>query len=290
MMSEFLKVVILSFVEGITEFLPVSSTGHLILVNEFVKLEPEAFSNAFNVIIQLGAIFAVISQYFYKLNPWDLGKISFNKDMAGYERMTSKEKISFRLKNFHKPTMRLWIKVVIGFLPAMVLGLIFDDIIDKYLFSPKVVAGALIFWGIVIIIIEKRKNRKVLAKNLGDLSPSQALKIGFFQCLAMIPGTSRSAATIIGGLTAGTSRTVAAEFSFFLAIPTMLGATTLKIIKLGTSFSQSQWLLIFLGAILSYLVAAVVIKTFMKYIKSHDFVVFGIYRIIVGILVFIFIH
>lgn len=289
-MSEIIKVIILSFVEGITEFLPVSSTGHLILVNEFVKLEPEAFSNAFNIIIQLGAICAVIRQYFYKLNPWDLGKISFNTDMKDYEHLTFSKKVKFRFKNYHKPTMRLWIKVVLGFLPAMVLGLLFDDLIDKYLFSPKVVATALIFWGIVIILIEKRKDKKLTAEKLGDLTPIQAVKIGFFQCLAMIPGTSRSAATIIGGLMTGASRTVAAEFSFFLAIPTMLGATVLKIFKLGTSFSQSQWLLILLGSILSYLVAEFVIKTFMNFIKSHDFVAFGVYRIIVGILVFIFIH
>lgn len=289
-MSDIIKVIILSFVEGLTEFLPVSSTGHLILVNEFIKLEPEAFANAFNVIIQLGAIFAVIRQYFYKLNPWDLGKISFNTDMGDYERLSKKERAKFRLKNYHKPTMRLWIKVILGFLPAMVLGFLFDDLIDAYLFSPKVVATALIFWGIVIILIEKRKNKKVTAKSLGDLTPAQAVKIGFFQCLAMIPGTSRSAATIIGGLTTGASRTVAAEFSFFLAIPTMLGATVLKIFKLGTSFTSYQWFLILLGSVLSYLVAEVVIKTFMKFIKSHDFVVFGIYRIIIGILVFIFIH
>lgn len=289
-MSDFIKVIILSIVEGVTEFLPVSSTGHLILVNEFVKLEPEVFSNAFNVIIQLGAIFAVIRQYFYKLNPIDLGKISYNQDMKDYERLGLGKKLSFRIKNFHKPTVRLWIKVIIGFLPAMVLGLIFDDLIDKYLFSPKVVASALIFWGIVIIILEKRKIKDVKADTLGKLTPLQAVKIGFFQCLAMIPGTSRSAATIIGGLLSGASRTVAAEFSFFLAIPTMLGATTLKILKLGTAFTGQEWFLIIVGSVLSYIIAEIVIKTFMRFIKNNSFVAFGIYRIIIGILVFIFIH
>lgn len=289
-MSDIIKVVILSIVEGFTEFLPVSSTGHLILVNEFLRLEPESFSNAFNIIIQLGAICAVIRQYFYKLNPIDLGKISFNTDMGDYEFRSFSEKLKFRINHFHRPTMRLWIKVIIGFLPAMVLGLLFDDLIDKYLFSPTVVAVSLIFWGIVIIFIEKNKSIKTNTKKLGDLSPIQAVKIGFFQCLAMIPGTSRSAATIIGGRLTGASRTVAAEFSFFLAIPTMMGATVLKIIKMGTGFSTYQWGLIFLGAVLSYLVAEVVIKTFMKFIKNNSFTVFGIYRIILGIIVLGYIY
>ncbi len=289
-MSDIIKVIILSFVEGFTEFLPVSSTGHLILVNEFVSLEPEAFSNAFNVIIQLGAICAVIRQYFYKLNPIDLGKISFNTDMGDYEFLSFKDKLKFRINNFHKPTMRLWIKVLIGFLPAMVLGFLFDDLIDKYLFSPTVVAAALIFWGIVIIYIEKFKVVDVKTDSLGEITPIQAVKIGFFQCLAMIPGTSRSAATIIGGRLTGTSRVVAAEYSFFLAIPTMLGATALKILKMGANFTQSQWGLILLGAFLSYLVAEVVIRTFMKFIKNNSFTVFGIYRIIIGIVVFLYIY
>lgn len=289
-MSEILKVIILSIVEGVTEFLPVSSTGHLILVNEFVKLEPESFSNAFNVIIQLGAICAVVRQYFYKLNPIDFGKISYNTDMTGYEKLGILDKLKFRIKNFHKPTLRLWIKVIFGFLPAMVLGLLFDDIIDKYLFSPKVVASTLIFWGIVIILIEQKKLTNTKANTLGDLTVSQAIKIGFFQCLAMIPGTSRSAATIIGGLLSGTSRIVAAEFSFFLAIPTMLGATTLKILKLGANFTSTQWGLILLGSVLSYIVAEIVIKSFMKFIKNNSFTIFGIYRILIGIIVFLYIH
>ena len=289
-MNNIIRVIILSIVEGFTEFLPVSSTGHLILVNEFVRLEPESFSNAFNVIIQLGAICAVIRQYFHKLNPIDLGKISFNTDMKDYEFKSFGDKLKFRLDNFHKPTVRLWIKVVIGFLPAMVLGLLFDDIIDKYLFSPTVVAVSLIFWGIVIILIEKNKKIIPTTTKLGKLTPIQALKIGFFQCMAMIPGTSRSAATIIGGLLTGASRTVAAEFSFFLAIPTMLGATVLKVLKLGTGFTTYQWGLIFLGAFLSYLVAEVVIKTFMRFIKNNSFTVFGIYRIIIGIVVLGYIY
>lgn len=287
-MSDVLKVIILSIVEGMTEFLPVSSTGHLILVNEFVNLEPASFANAFNVIIQLGAILAVVKQYFYKLNPIDLGKISYNTDMGDYERLSFSEKFKFRINHAHKPTLRLWIKVIVGFIPAMILGFLFDDLIDKYLFSPEVVATMLILFGIIIIVIEKKvKNFKV--EKLGDLGVSQAFKIGFFQCLAMIPGTSRSASTIIGGMVTGANRTVSAEFSFFLAIPTMLGATFLKIIKMGGGFSMYQWMLILLGSVLSFIVADVVIKTFMKYIKNNSFAVFGYYRIVLGIIVFIYI-
>ncbi len=290
MIHDIIRVIILSIVEGFTEFLPVSSTGHLILVNEFVKLNPESFSNAFNVIIQLGAIFAVIKQYFYKLNPLDLGKISYMTDMGSYEFLTTKEKIKFRMEHFHRPTLRLWVKVVIGFIPAMILGLLFDDIIDKYLFRPEVVAGALIFWGIVIIALEKMGKSDFKVNSISELTPIQALKIGFFQCLAMIPGTSRSAATIIGGMATGANRTVSAEFSFFLAIPTMLGATVLKILKLGGGFTVSQWGLILLGSILAFLSADAVINSFMKYIKNNSFTVFGIYRIILGIGVFLYIY
>lgn len=287
-MINIIKVIILSIVEGVTEFLPVSSTGHLILVNEFVQLEPAKFANAFNVIIQLGAILAVVKQYFYKLNPLDICKISYDTDMGDYEFLKPMEKFKFRLNHAHKPTLRLWIKVIVGFIPAMVLGFLFDDIIDEYLFSPKVVATMLIFFGIVIIAIE-RKTKSFKVEKLGDLGLLQAFKIGFFQCLAMIPGTSRSAATIIGGMVTGANRTVSAEFSFFLAIPTMLGATFLKVLKMGSGFTLEQWLLILLGSILSYLVAEAVIKTFMKYIKNNSFTVFGIYRIILGIIVFIYI-
>lgn len=287
-MINIIKVIILSIVEGVTEFLPVSSTGHLILVNEFVKLEPAKFANAFNVIIQLGAILAVVKQYFYKLNPLDICKISYNTDMGDYEFLKPMEKFKFRLHHAHKPTLRLWIKVIVGFIPAMILGYLFDDLIDEYLFSPKVVATMLIFFGVVIIAIEK-KTKKFKVEKLGDLGLMQAFKIGFFQCLAMIPGTSRSAATIIGGMVTGANRTVSAEFSFFLAIPTMLGATFLKILKMGSGFTLEQWLLIILGSILSYLVAESVIKTFMKYIKNNSFTVFGIYRIILGIIVFVYI-
>lgn len=286
-MNNVIKVIILGIIEGFTEFLPISSTGHLILAGEFLKLEPQSFQNAFNVIIQFGAILAVVKNYFSKLNPFATKKLETYTDMSSYKDLSLKEKLNFRFKNVHRPTLRLWLKVIIAVLPAIVLGLLFDDLIDEYLFSPMVVAIMLIFWGIVIILVEKRKSYKIVSPKLSDLTPSQVFKIGFFQCLAMIPGTSRSAATIIGAMLLGTSRKVAAEFSFFLAIPTMLGATTLKIIKLGADFTYMEIGLILLGSVISFIVADIVIRTFMKYIKNNDFSIFGYYRIILGIAVLV---
>lgn len=264
------NVLILGIVEGITEFLPISSTGHLILFHRWFQLNPESFQNAFDVCIQLGAILAVVVLYFNKLNPLAA------HDQEG-RKMTPKKR---------RKIVELWAKVIVGVLPAMVLGLLFDDLIDQYLFSEKVVAIALILWGIVIILMEKREKRPKF-DSLEEVPYTHALGIGFFQCLAMIPGTSRSAATIIGAMTLGLNRVDAAEFSFFLAIPTMLGATLLKIVKNAHGFVLSQWLLILFGAIISFITAYLVIKVFMNFIKKHDFIPFGIYRIIVGILVLI---
>ena len=280
---DIIKVIILGIVEGITEFLPISSTGHLILVNEFVNLSPQEFANAFNVIIQLGAILSVVVLYFEKLNPFSLNKIQRKTDISDYSEKGFTDKVKFRFHNAHLGTVRLWIKVVIAFLPAAVLGFLFDDLIDKYLFNPLNVAIALIAWGVVIIFIEKRPAKEVTSPTVNKITAKQALLIGFFQCFAMIPGTSRSAATIIGAMLIGTSRTAAAEFSFFLAIPTMLGATTLKIIKMGLAFTSAQWMYILLGSIVSYVVARIVIVKFMGYIKNNNFTVFGYYRIILGI-------
>ena len=223
MILDLIKVFILSIVEGVTEFLPVSSTGHLILVNEFVKLEPEKFANAFNVIIQLGAILSVVVLYFRKLNPWDLEKTKkyFPKN---YEKLNGQSKIYYRLSHPHKGTMDLWKRVIIGVIPAGVLGLLLDDIIDAYLFNPMVVALMLFVWGIGIILLEKKNKNENRQRvdNLSLISYKTAFFIGCFQVLAMIPGTSRSAATIIGAMILGLSRSASAEFSFFLAIPTML--------------------------------------------------------------------
>ena len=288
-MIDFLKVLILSIVEGITEFLPVSSTGHLILVNEFVKLEPADFSNAFNVIIQLGAILSVVILYFKRLNPWDYEKTSkyFPKN---YGRLNGQSRFYYRFTHPDHKTMEIWKRVIVGVIPAGVLGLLFDDYIDEHLFNPTVVATMLALWGVIIILVEKKnKARRGFAHdNIANISYKTVLLIGLFQSLAMIPGTSRSAATIMGAMILGLTREAAAEFSFFLAIPTMLGATLLKVVKNVNGFSGYQWLLILVGMLLSFIVAYVVIKKFMAYIKKHDFIPFGIYRIILSVIVFLY--
>ncbi len=277
---DFIKVVIYGIVEGITEFLPISSTGHLILLSRFLSLSPQSFENAFSVIIQLGAILSVLVLYFDELNP-------FSKKKGRLSEISSDRRLS--LKEYWKyrdfKTMRLIAKVIVGFLPAAVLGFLFDDLIDKYLFNNVTVSIALVFYGIIIIIMESRKIREVKFETIEDIDMKTIILIGFFQCLAMIPGTSRSAATIIGAMLLGCSRKSAAEFSFFLAIPTMLGATALKVIKLGFAFSGIQWMQIILGMAVSFAVAYGVIVKFMGYIKKHDFKVFGVYRIILGLAV-----
>lgn len=258
-MADIIRVIILSIVEGITEFIPVSSTGHLILANEFVALSPQSFSNSFNVIIQLGAIMAVVVIYFKKLNPFDRAKTKLQRD----------------------DTIRLWLKVIVGVFPAAVLGFMFDDFIDAKLFNPTVVTAMLLLWGLAIILIEKT-SKKAVINSVYMISFKTAFFIGLIQCLAMVPGTSRSAATIIGAMILGCSRASAAEFSFFLAIPTMLGATALKIAKMlmsDTLFTSWQWFLLALGSVFSFLVALVVIKLFLDYVKKHDFKIFGYYRI-----------
>lgn len=267
-MLDIIRVIILSIVEGITEFLPVSSTGHLILVNEFVSLSPQAFSNSFNVIIQLGAILSVVVLYFEKLNPFSSKKTSSQK----------------------KNTINLWLKVIVGVIPAGVLGFLFDDYIDKYLFGPVTVTIALFVWGLIIIWIEN-KNKKITIDSVYKITFRTAFLIGIIQCLAMIPGTSRSAATIIGAMLLGCSRGAAAEFSFFLAIPTMFGATLLKLAKMllsGTVFTNWQWFLLGLGCVFSFIVALLVIKLFLNYVKKHDFKVFGYYRIILSSILLVY--
>ncbi len=282
MIIDFIKVLILSIVEGVTEFLPVSSTGHLILVNQFVKLEPESFSNAFNVIIQLGAILSVVVLYFERLNPWTKSKIRLPRN---YDDLNDRSKAYFILTHPDKDTIKLWFKVIVGVLPAMVLGLLFDDLIDEYLFNPMTVAAMLFIWGLIIIFVEKR-NKNIKYEKISDVPFMTIFMIGFFQCLAMIPGTSRSAATIMGAMILGLSRPAAAEFSFFLAIPTMLGATLLKLVKNFGGFSGYEWTLILIGMVLSFIVAFIVIKKFLSYVKKHDFIPFGIYRIILAVVVF----
>ncbi|UWD47902.1 undecaprenyl-diphosphate phosphatase [Clostridioides difficile] len=260
---EVFKAVILGIVQGITEWLPVSSTGHMILVDEFIKLNfSSTFINTFLVVIQFGSILAVLVIFFRKLNPFDSGK-------------NTKQK---------KETVRLWLKVVIAVIPSGVIGILFEDDIDRLFFNSTVVAIALIVYGIIMIGLESR-NKRPKYKDFSQVTYKLALCIGLFQCLALIPGTSRSGSTIIGAVLLGTSRYVAAEFSFFLAIPTMLGASALKLLKAGFGFTGFEWLILGVGSIVAFVVSIVVIKFFMDYIKKHDFKVFGYYRIILGIVV-----
>ncbi|GAA0273576.1 undecaprenyl-diphosphate phosphatase [Faecalicatena contorta] len=267
-MLEALKVIVLGIVEGITEWLPISSTGHLILVEEFIKLKmTEDFMSMFNVVIQLGAILAVVVIYFHKLNPFSNTK-------------TQKQKML---------TLQLWVKVLIASVPAAIIGLLFNDFIDAHLMNYVVVAITLILYGIAFIVVEKRHEHvKPAVKRLSDLTIPMVVIIGCFQVLALIPGTSRSGATIIGGLLIGAARGVAAEFTFFLAIPVMFGASFLKIIKFGFHFTGAEVFLLLLGCIISFVVSIFAIKFLMQYIKNHDFKVFGYYRIVLGIIVLLY--
>ena len=260
---EIFKAVILGIVQGITEWLPVSSTGHMILVDEFIKLNfSNTFISTFLVVIQFGSILAVLVIFFRKLNPFDSAK-------------NIKQK---------KETVRLWLKVIIAVIPSGVIGILFEDDIDRLFFNSTVVAIALIVYGIIMIGLEKR-TKKPKYKDFSQVTYKLALCIGLFQCLALIPGTSRSGSTIIGAVLLGTSRYVAAEFSFFLAIPTMLGASALKLLKAGFGFTGFEWLILGVGSVVAFVVSIVVIKFFMDYIKKHDFKVFGYYRIVLGIVV-----
>ena len=256
---DYINAILLAVVEGITEFLPVSSTGHLILAESVLNLqEDKAFIDAFIVIIQLPAILSVCVYFWSDLWPFKEGKLV-------------------------PQTVQLWTKVIVAFLPAVVLGLLLDDWIES-LFNNLAVAIALIVGGVIIILIERREHRNE-TEDIHALSFGQAIAIGFFQCLAMIPGTSRSGATIVGGLLLGTSRSVAAEFSFFLAIPTMVGATAYKIMKNGLAFTGHQWVLIGIGSVVSFIVAYAVVAFLMAYVRKHSFTVFGVYRIIIGVVV-----
>lgn len=267
-MLEALKIIFLGIVEGITEWLPISSTGHLILVEEFVHLElSDAFVEMFNVVIQFGAILAVILLYFHKLNPFSPKK-------------TEKQKLM---------TIQLWVKVVIATIPAMVFGLLFDDYVDEHFMNAYVVAAMLIIYGILFIVVEKKhEGVPPKAAKLSQLTIPMILAIGGFQVLAMIPGTSRSGATILGGLLIGASRSVAAEFTFFLAIPVMFGWSFLKMLKFGFAFTGQEFFMLLLGCAVSFGVSVFAIKFLMKYIKNHDFRVFGYYRIVLGVIVLLY--
>ena len=266
-MLDALKVIILGIVEGITEWLPVSSTGHLILVGGL--LSPglsDAFMEMFDVVIQLGAIMAVVVLYFHKLNPFS-------------PRKSERQKML---------TWQMWIKVAIASVPAAIVGLLFNDYLDAIFYKPVPVAIMLIVYGVLFIIIEdKHRGKQPKVTRISQLTLKMLLWIGVFQMLALIPGTSRSGATIVGALLIGVSRETAAEFTFFLAIPVMFGASLLKLLKFGFAFSAAEFGFLMLGCIVSFGVSIFAIKFLMGYIKQHDFKVFGYYRIALGVLILI---
>ena len=273
---ELLKVILLGIVEGITEWLPISSTGHMILVDEFIKLNvSDAFMEFFLVVIQLGAIMAVVVLYWSKLWPFYIRKIPKKTQMALRKQpAVSRAILTFVEKYCDKEK---W---------TIIIALPFNDIIEEKFYNYVVVALTLIVYGVLFIVIENyNKRRRPACTSLEDLTFKTALIIGCFQVLSVIPGTSRSGSTIIGGILAGTSRTVAAEFTFFLAIPVMFGASLLKLVKFGFAFSSTELIILIVGVLVSFVVSILAIKFLMGYIKKHDFKAFGWYRIILGILV-----
>jgi len=265
---EILKVIVLGIVEGFTEWLPISSTGHMLLVDEIIQLNVTAeFYSLFEVVIQLGAILAVVVLYFRKLNPFDRGK-NQTQQMA---------------------TIRLWIKIIIACVPAAIVGLLFDDWIDAHLKSPWIIAVALIVYGVWFIILEEQnKYKSYPIERTGQITGQVALYIGLFQLLSLVPGTSRSGVTIIGAMLLGCSRTVAAEFTFFLGIPVMFGASLLRVVKYfykGYSFTFPEFFYLILGMAVAYIVSVYSIKFLMGYVKKNDFRFFGYYRIVLGVVV-----
>lgn len=264
---ELLKVIAIGIIQGITEWLPISSTGHMILAEELLKLNvSDEFMEMFRVVIQFGSILAVVVLYFKKLNPFAPSKTQAEK----------------------RDTWTLWFKVLVGIIPAGVVGVLLDDWLDEHLYNYVTVAAALIVYGILFIIIEKRnKNRSLPTKTLSELTYKKSLAIGAFQMLSLIPGTSRSGSTIIGASILGCERPVAAEFSFFMAIPVMLGASLLKLVKFGFDFTSTELIVMAVGVVTAFVVSIAAIKFLMDYIRKRDFSVFGWYRIVLGIIVLI---
>ena len=274
MVVELLKAVLFGIVEGVTEWLPISSTGHLILLDEFITLNvSDAFKSMFDVVIQLGAILAVIVLFFHKLNP-------FAPSKSGEEK---------------KQTWNLWFKVIVSIIPSGIVGVLFDDWMDEHLHNGIVVSIALIVYGIAFILVERRREGRYLNKNgvndVFDISYRTALMIGLFQCLSLIPGTSRSGSTILGAILIGVGRSAGAEFSFFMAIPTMLGASAIKGLKFlmsGVSATGTEIGVLAVGCVVSFIVSLLVIKGLMQYVRSHSFSAFGVYRIVLGIIVLVY--
>ena len=270
---EMLKAVLFGVVEGITEWLPISSTGHMILLDEFIQLQmSDAFKTMFNVVIQLGAILAVVVLYFPKLWPFKRG----GRNLTSWLRMD---------------TVSLWIKVVVAILPSAIVGIPFDDWMDVHLHTAPVVAAMLVLYGVAFIVIERRQNathRRARIQSVELIDMRMALLIGLFQVLSLVPGTSRSGATILGGMLMGCSRAAAAEFSFYLAIPTMAGASLIKVLKFGLSLTTAELVVLGIGCVSAFVVSVIAIKTFIGYIKRHSFTAFGWYRIALGALVAVY--
>ena len=272
MFIEILKVILLGIIEGITEWLPVSSTGHILLLDEFIKLNmSDAFKSMFTVVIQLGAILAVVVIYWKKVWPFKKGQT--------------------HLISISKSKMIMWATIIVACIPAAIIGIKFDDFIEEHFYNYFVISLALIIFGILFIIIENKnkESHKKLVDSIDKITYKQAFIVGLFQVIAAIfPGTSRSGATILGGIAIGLSRTIAAEFTFFLAIPTMFGASLLKLVKFGFSFTAMEAFVLLLGTAVSFIVSVITIKFLMNYIKNNDFKVFGYYRIALGVLVLIY--
>ncbi len=268
---EFLKVIFLGVIEGITEWLPISSTGHMLLVDEFLQLNAsDEFKEMFFVVIQLGAILAVVLLFWKKMWPFRLGE--------------NKRTVVVRKKVFS-----VWFKVIVACVPGAIVTLLFDDFIEAHLHTPFVIAAALIVYGVAFIVVEKHnQTRKPSIRKLSEIDYKTALLIGLFQVLSIIPGTSRSGATIIGALIIGVSRTAGAEFTFFLAVPVMFGLSFIKLLKFGLAFTGTELAILLVGSVSAFLVSLFVIKFLMSYIKKHDFTVFGWYRIALGIVVMLY--
>lgn len=267
---EIIKSIVIGIVQGITEWLPISSTGHMILLDEFIRLNvTKSFLDMFLVVIQLGSILAVIYLYFNKLNPFSNKKTEIEK----------------------KETISLWLKVIVGCVPAAIIGFLFDDFIHEKLYNPITVASMLIIYGVLFIIVEKTKKNYPI-KTLNKLDYKTSLLIGVFQVLSLIPGTSRSGATIVGASILGAARDVSAEYSFFLAIPVMFGASGFKFLKyikaVGLNFSVTELGILISGMLVAFVVSIMTIKFLMNYIKKHDFKIFGYYRIVLGLMVLIY--
>lgn len=267
---EIVKAIVLGIVEGITEWLPISSTGHMLLVDEIFTLNmSDAFKEMFFIVIQLGAILAVVILFWNQMWPFQL------KDKSQPVVI--------------KKTFSMWLKVVVACIPGAVITLLFDDYIEAHLHTPLVIALALIIYGIAFIVIEKwNKTRVPTTKTLDDISYKTAFLIGLFQILSIIPGTSRSGSTIVGALVIGVSRVAAAEFTFFLAVPVMIGMSILKLLQFGLAFTGAELVILLVGCVTAFLVSILVIKFLMGYIRKHDFTAFGWYRIVLGIIVIVF--